>query len=73
LVRGPARLQFFRGDGYKKRSGWATYARTFAKSLGILRAGEQPPGKERAERMVNLDIIGFLSTKFLPDCCVEHL
>jgi hypothetical protein len=42
--------------------------------FGIIRAGEQPPGKERAECMVNrLGIIGFLSTKLLPDCGIEHL
>src|SRR5277367_5820614 len=42
--------------------------------FGILRAGEQPPGKKRAERMVNrLGIIGFLSTKLLPDRGIEHL
>ena len=42
--------------------------------FGIFRAGEQPPGKKRAERMVNrLGIMGFLSVKLLPDRGIEHL
>jgi hypothetical protein len=55
-------------NDYKKRSGGAhtpDLCKKFDRlHFGIFRASEQPPGKERAERIVNrLGIIGFLYTK----------
>src|ERR1700730_10169443 len=42
--------------------------------FGIFRAGEEPPGKERRERVVKgLGFSEFIDTEFLPDRGVEHL